>query len=151
MIKYCLEKWEENKEKLKNRLSKDLHLNSCDYKYLVELTTLYILGDEWDASKITEIDDGSYQGTLLYLIPKNTYNPSENEYLMTYVDYGSCSYCDTLQGIKECPGDIITDEQVKDFMTLCKDIVTNMISPYNRRYDHLFDTIDKEKNYEKRN
>lgn len=58
-------------------------------------------------------------------------NSCEYEYLMTYVGYGSCSGCDTLQAIQECGENIPTPEQLKDFMSLCKDLVTNMIKPYN--------------------
>lgn len=43
---------------------------------------------------------------------------------MTYVGYGSCSGCDTLQAIQECGENIPTPEQLKDFMSLCKDLVT---------------------------
>lgn len=101
MIKYCLRKWEENKEKLEKSLLEDKSLNTCDYKHLVEKVVEVILnngdGKTWDVGNITEIDNGDYQGTLLYLIPEDTYQPSEYEYLMTYVGYGSCSGCDTFR------------------------------------------------------
>lgn len=50
---------------------------------------------------------------------------------MTYVGYGSCSGCDTLQAIQDYGKDPISEDQLNDFMALCKDIVTNMIKPYN--------------------
>lgn len=135
MIKYCLRKWEENKEKLEKSLLEDKDLNSCGYKHLVEKVVEVILnngeGEIWSVGGITEIDDGDCQGTLLYLIPKNTYQPSEYEYLMTYVNYGSCSGCDTLQAIQDYGKDEITDGQLKDFMSLCEDLVCCMIKPYN--------------------
>ena len=81
--------------------------------------------------EITEIDNGDYQGTLLYLIPFKTYQLSENEYLMTYVGYGSCSGCDTLQAIQDYSEKPLTEGQISDFMALCKDILTNTIKPYN--------------------
>lgn len=152
MIKYCLEKWNKNKEKLKAALKRTPGLNDCNYKDIVELVVKYILNEGceyesemFDNEHLTVIDDGDYQGTLLFIIPNNTYQPSEHEYLMTYVSYGSCCGCDTLQGI-QCYMDDgeITDQQISDFMTLCKDIVTNMIKPYNFgwRYDAEFDTVD---------
>ena len=100
MIKYCLNRWNENHQKLRQQLETDTSLNGCDYKYLVELVTKFILGKEWDAENITVVDNGDYQGTQLFLIPEDTYQPSESEYLMTYVGYGSCSGCDTLQAIQ---------------------------------------------------
>ncbi len=135
MIKYCLDKWNKNHKRLEEALIKDRTLNCCDYAHLVELVVNNILNDEeggyrntWNASKITVIDNGDYQGTLLFLIPKNRYQPGENEYLMTYANYGSCSVCDALMGA-QCGGD--AQQQLKDFMLLCKDLVTNMIKPYN--------------------
>lgn len=138
MIKYCLKKWDKNKENLEDVLREDRNLNSCDYEYLVKLVVENILNDEeneycdtWDSSKITTIDDGDYQGTLLFLIPTKTYQPCEYEYLMTYVGYGSCCGCDTLQSIQSWKEEQPTEEQLKCFIALCKDIVCNMIKPYN--------------------
>ncbi|MBP5474133.1 MAG: hypothetical protein J6X92_05190 [Bacteroidales bacterium] len=145
MIKYCYKYWNQNKEELRGAIKEDKTLNSCGYKYLVELVTKYILGDEWDADGITEIDNGDYQGTLLYLIPRKKYQPLSHDYLMTCMGYGSCSGCDTLQGIQEYIWDALpTEQQVSEFMLLCEDLVTNMIKPYNQgwRYDSDFDTID---------
>lgn len=124
MIKYCLDCWNKNQQSLREQLEKDASLNSCEYEYLVKLVTRYILGKEWDAENIIVVDNGDYQGTLLFLIPRDTYQPSEDEYLMTYVGYGSCSGCDTLQAIQEYGENIPTPEQLKDFMSLCKDLVT---------------------------
>ena len=136
MLKYCLRKWDANKGILEKRLKTDISLNSCDYENLVKLVVECVLnpgddGLEWDAENITVVDDGDYQGTQLFLIPLSTYQPSESEYLMTFVDYGSCSGCDTLQAIQEWKDSLLTERQVKDFMSLCKDLVTNIIKPYN--------------------
>lgn len=158
MIKYCLQKWEENKDRLEQSLRTRTDLNDCCYMDLVKLVVHDILnGGEtefsynkvlWDTDKITEIDNGDYQGTLLYLIPSDTYQPSEYDYLMTYVDYGSCCGCDTLQHIQYVFGaydnHYLTDEQIPMFMKLCKDLITNMIKPYNHgwRKDEVFDPIE---------
>lgn len=135
MLKYCLRKWDENKKKLEEELLKDPDLNNCEYKHIVEKVVEIILNTNeenlWSSAGITEIDDGDYQGTLLFLIPRKTYQPSEYEYLMTYVGYGSCSGCDVLQAIQKYGENQISEDQLKDFMALCKDIVTNMIKPYN--------------------
>ena len=131
MIKYCLERWNKNQDALRKQLEEDISLNSCDYEYLVKLVAKHILGEEWDAESITTIDNGDYQGTLLFLIPRNTYQPSEFDYLMTYIGYGSCSLCDTLQGIQDWAKKKPTPEQLNGYMTLCKDLITNMILPYN--------------------
>ena len=135
MLKYCLKKWDENKKKLEEELLKDPLLNKCEYKHIVEKVVEIILNTNeeylWNTEGITEIDDGDYQGTLLFLIPRKTSQPSEYEYLMTYVGYGSCSGCDALQAIQDYGEKPISEDQLKGFMALCKDIITNMIKPYN--------------------
>lgn len=136
MLKYCLEKWNKYKDVLETALRTDDTLYNCDYEYLVGLVTKHILnnGDNdyrWSEDNITVIDDGDYQGTLLFLIPKKTYQPSEYEYLMTYIGYGSCSVCDHLQSIQPWEKRTLNDNEVKNYMFLCKDLITNMVKPYN--------------------
>lgn len=98
----------------------------------------------WDSEEISEIDNGEYQGTLLYLIPRKTDSPLEYDYLMTYVGYGTCSGCDTLQGIQDDIINEISEESLEDFMTLCRDIITRMIKPYNMgwREDEEFTEVE---------
>ena len=149
MLKYCLRKWDANKNILEEKLKTDTSLNSCDYEYLVKLVVTCVLnpgdgGLKWDAEQITVIDNCDYQGTQLFLIPLSTYQPSEDEYLITYVGYGSCSGCDTLISIQTWHDEKLTDGQVKDFMSLCKDLLTNMIKPYNYgwRFKEGFEPIN---------
>ena len=123
MIKYCLEKWDKNKGILEDALRKDKKLNSCNYIDLVKLVVKHILNDEdecytWDENHITLIDNGDYQGTQLFMIPRDTYQPSSDEYLLTYQYYGSCCGCDTLQGIQWLSDDdgLPSERQIKDFI-----------------------------------
>ena len=149
MLKIIRDKWDQNKEKLRDSLSTGTDFNNCDYLDLVKLSFEVIFNSgqkdrQLSIEEITEIDNGDYQGTLLYLIPFETYQPSESEYLMTYVGYGSCSGCDTLQAIQDYPDKSLTEEQVSDFMTLCKDILTNTIKPYNNgwREDENYNQVE---------
>ena len=137
MLKYCKDKWYENKDKLEEAIRNDEGLNDCNYKRLVEMIVEYILNpsngdsDEFDKDAITVIDNGDYQGTQLFMIPRNTYQPSAEDYILTYTYYGSCSGCDTLQAIQCWHEGKLDEQQVKDFMTLCKDLVCNIIKPFN--------------------
>jgi hypothetical protein len=145
MIRYCYDAWKCNGEKLEDNLRTSHHLDGIEYIDLVKTVTQIILGEDWDARRITEIDNGNYQGTLLFLIPRDTYQPSPYEYLITYVDYGSCSGCDTLQAIQAGakPNTSPTARQLQDLMTLCKDIVMNMVKPFNSgwMHDDYFDEV----------
>ena len=134
MLKIVVEKWWKNKKKLEDAYRTKKGWNFCSYLDIVKETIDTILNDEgnqWDIKHITEIDNGDYQGTYLYLIPANTYQPSADEYLMTYVYYGSCSGCDTLQAIQEGWSEILKEDQINDFMTLSLHLLENMIKPYN--------------------
>lgn len=155
MIKILYEKWEKNREDLKREISRMSKISDLEYSDLVKLTfsVIYNDGDDTDIpygyksldlDEITMIDNGDYQGTLLFLIPFKTYQPSESDYLMTYVGYGSCSGCDTLLSIIHYVDKSPTDREVSDLLALCKDIVTNTIKPYNYgwRYSSLFDNVE---------
>lgn len=65
---------------------------------------------------------------------------------MTHIYYGSCSCCDTLQNAQSIDyhdDGLLSSKQVDAYMTICKDIVTNMIKPYNYgwRHDDWFDVV----------
>lgn len=72
MIKIMKDRWNDNKENLRERLSRDKNLQYCDYTYLVKLTfgTIYNGHPKCmyplNLERIKVIDDGDYQGTLLF-------------------------------------------------------------------------------------
>ena len=164
MLKYCYEKWDQNKDELESALRRT-DISRVEYRDLLVLTVENILNhsesddilpcipsmhddEHWDTSQITQIDDGSYQGTLLFLIPEDCGDPAEYNYLMTYIGYGSCSGCDLLQSIQPDNHEETTDEDIAEFMALCKDFITNMVKPYNQgwRYDDKFEHVTMEEN-----
>lgn len=152
MIKFALRKWNENHAALEAHIREDESINTCAYVDLVKLVVRYIFNrgeeDLYDENKITVVDDGDgYQGTLLFIIPVDTYQVTRADYLMTAVDYGTCSVCDTLIRIREkrAKGKP-TKTQVSDYMTLCRDLVTHTIKPYNCGWEYSddFDTVQME-------
>lgn len=80
--------------------------------------------DKPDPERIHEIDDGQYQGTLVYVIGAQGYQP--NRYWYVKVGYGSCSGCDTLQAICGYSDRPPNDDQVRDYMTLALHIVQGL-------------------------
>ena len=101
-----------------------------DYGELV-LEVVKILRDKSklhspDPDCIHTIDDGGYQGTLLYVIGESDYQP--RHYWWVAIDYGSCSGCDTLQAIKPYSDTPPTKQQVDDYMTLSLHIVQRLKS-----------------------
>ena len=76
-----------------------------------------------DPERICEINHGDYQGTLVYVIAEQGYQPSK--YWAVTVSYGSCSGCDTLDGILS-DYTLDEDEQINQLMTLALHIVQEL-------------------------
>jgi hypothetical protein len=134
-MKMC---WGMNKDELRKVLAERTDLNECGYETLVKLTFETIYNsyvnygrEQLDLDKITVIDNGDYQGTRIFMIPFDTYQPEAGEYIMTYIGYGSCSGCDALQAAQGLSEGKLSDQQIVDFMAICKDLVANAIKPYN--------------------
>ena len=124
MIQAFVDRWMEHREVAAARLAEG-HPNS--YGELVELVVRTVGSGEYgepDPKRIHTIDDGDYQGTLLFVIGAEGYQPST--YWSTAVSYGSCSGCDTLQAISGYSGEPPTPEQVEQYMTLCLHLVQGM-------------------------
>ena len=77
-----------------------------------------------DPNRIHEINDGDYQGTLVYVIGANGYQPYDYWYVR--VGYGSCSGCDTLQAINGYSDELPTEGEVADYMMLSLHIVQSL-------------------------
>lgn len=99
-----------------------------NYKTIVKaVVTVLNNGDDYrspDPKRIHELDDGEYQGTLVYVVAATGYQP--RDYWYVKVGYGSCSGCDTLDGIRQYGDDKPTEAQVRDYMTLALHIVQGM-------------------------
>lgn len=154
MLKIMKDCWYRNSDKLRAELKAkfstvDRWDFDCNYEDLVKLTfgTIYNSDsdalNELDLEKITSIDNGDYQGTIVFVIPFNTYQPSCYEYLMTYIGYGSCSYCDALQHACDVEEG---DERIASLMSICKCLINDTIKPYNHgwMHDDNFDFVEEE-------
>lgn len=115
----------ENKDILKGKFS-EKHPNS--YLEIIQAVIEILHNEEEydsiDPKRIHEIDDGNYQGTLIYIIGSSDYQP--RDYWYVFVDYGSCSCCDTLEGIRSYSDDKPTQNQIKEYMDLALHIVQNL-------------------------
>lgn len=135
MIKEFVEYWEKNKEKLEEYLRTHKQEEYSEYVDLVKLLFEHVINPEvdgwryskYDTENILGIDDGDYQGTLVFILHRDTYQPSVSDYVYTSVYYGSCSGCDTLLGISEYSDELPTEEQIKDYMMLCLHLLQNCV------------------------
>lgn len=87
---------------------------------------LVLTDEEYQINKITVVDDGSYHGTQIFLIPKKTYEPSVEDYLITHTYYGSCSGCDTLEGISCYDDGLPSESKISEYMLLALHLVQKM-------------------------
>jgi hypothetical protein len=131
MISEFINQWEENKYKLEYYFKTTKQNEYDSYENIVrKIFELCIPKankiNGWDLKSMTIIDDGDYQGTLIFIIPIDTYQPDLDSYVITNTYYGSCSGCDTLEGISEYSYGTPTDEQVKEYMTLSLHLVQKL-------------------------
>lgn len=143
MNRYCVDRWDKNKDRLQERIANSIDHNSWGYETLVKLIIEEVLNpgaesryDTWDSEEITVIDNGDYQGSQLFLFHKNTYQPSPADYLITFEYYGSCSGCDTLMAIQDWSSyerKLPTEIQIRDYMALCLNLIQQMRFPYWER------------------
>lgn len=111
----------------KDKLFVDAHPGS--YKDIVRtvIQTINPDGETYDypdPERIHEIDDGHYQGTLVYVIAEVGYQPLN--YWFVRVGYGSCSGCDTLESIRGYDDAPPTEQQAKDYQKLALHIVQRL-------------------------
>lgn len=136
MIKKFVEEWNLNKSELEEYISTHkLNEYADTYKDLVKTLFTYVINLEetndynrYDTNDIKVIDDGDYQGTQIFILHKDTYQPGVDEYVYTSNYYGSCSGCDTLLRITNYDLDEIpSKEQVKDLMTIFLHLLQNCV------------------------
>lgn len=123
MIKEFTTYWEKNKGDLEKFLKTTKQEKYTSYESLVKALFEKVINpnvnNKFDTKNILIIDDGDYQGTQIFLLHINTYQPSVSDYVYTNTYYGSCSGCDTLLAICDYDYGYPNDNQVKDYMTLC--------------------------------
>jgi hypothetical protein len=130
MIEKFVKVWDAHKDEVEAEF-KAAHPvgNSGIVEALVRMINRHVdeYGETPDPERIHRVDDGDYQGTLVFLIAATGYQPYT--YWAVKVSYGSCSGCDTFEAIRsdgswsdEAPN----EGQVKDYMTLALHILQAM-------------------------
>lgn len=124
MIKEFVEKWDKYKGNLENYFRNTEQKEYQDYKDIVKALFENVINqgetdwNKFNLEKMTIIDDGDYQGTQIFIIPLDIYQPDANSYVVTNTYYGSCSGCDTLQGISYYEQGLPSENQIKAYMEL---------------------------------
>lgn len=169
MIKEFVKAWDENNKLL---LEEFEHASPTSYQDIVEKLVKivinpylqsqseleYPLNEGLDIESMTVIDNGDYQGTTIYVIPFNVYQPGTKDYVFTDNYYGSCSGCDTFLAIEsalewdENGKCIPTKESAEDFHTLALHLLQNFkwlesAGEADKYLDTIRDAIDAWDNY----
>lgn len=127
MIKEFANKWDKYKNDLEDYFRNTEQKEYCNYKKIVEILFEKIINrdyeydsDKYDTKNILNIDDGYYQGTEIFILHKDCYQPSIDEYVYSHTYYGSCSGCDTLLAICDFldSDGKPNEEQINDYMRL---------------------------------
>lgn len=127
MIQEFVKAWDANRETLKEYIRTHEQKEYDEYVKLVKILFDIVINPyfkydprnlSYNTESIHVIDDGDYQGSQLFIIPNNDYQPSPYEYVWTHCSYGSCNGCDTLLAISNYGDGLPSEEQVDDYMTL---------------------------------
>jgi hypothetical protein len=124
MIQEFITRFDANRESLRAKFAQK---HPEEYRDIVVAVIETIAEDEYglpDPTRITEINDGDYQGTMLFVIGARGYQP--RKYWAVYVDYGSCSGCDTLMSIQTDDDRKTMEKQVSEYMTLAIHILQGL-------------------------
>ena len=139
MINDFVKAWDANHDKLKEYFQTHEMVDYCEYKELVRLLFELVINPYlkkdgkkiYNLQRMHEIDDGDCQGTLLYAIPIDTYQPTEWDYVFTHQNYGSCPGCDILEEIQTYDYHQLPNEmQLSGHMTLCLHLLQKCIIPF---------------------
>lgn len=122
-----IKSWDNKQVDIRKMLSETPQSEYDSYEKLVKIILDNIINPDrvvgFDTERMHIIDDGEYSGMRVFLVPIDEYEPSC--YFITRVWYGSCSGCDTLLSISGYSGEMPTDKQVNDYMTLILHLIQN--------------------------
>ena len=125
MIQEFVDRFMERKDELRSKFTENA---PASYKAIVK-GVVEILHDPDECGSISPerihvINDGSYQGTLVFVIGADDYQPDDYWYVRVY--YGSCSGCDTLEAIGYPWEGAPSEKQLDGYMTLALHIVQRL-------------------------
>ena len=122
MIQEFVERFMAGKDVLRKQFSE---VHPQEYLDIVKAVIGVLFNEEDDETpdpqRIHKIDDGDYQGTLLFVVASNSYQPGKYWYVK--IAYGSCSGCDTLCAIRNYADERPTSKQIDEYMILALHVV----------------------------
>ena len=126
MINSFVKSWEKHKGELEEYIRTHNQSEYDSYEQLTKLLFDIVINPEcdshyvekFDTENIDVLDHSEWSGTKIMVLHRDAYEPDPDDYIYTYVYYGSCSGCDTLLGISRYSDELPKEHQVQDYMTL---------------------------------
>lgn len=128
MIQQFVTAFENRKNWIRDQIAKGEGLSYQSILTIVVQAILDESDDDWyspSPKNIASVDFGDYQGTTVFVIGQNSYQPTLHWYVL--VGYGSCSHCDRLQDIDKT-WDKTEEERLDQLVDLARSI-TQEIRP----------------------
>lgn len=125
MYKIIVNAWENHKDELRQHYLTNKH--PTDYREVIKRLVFFLSQDKefpLDITRITGISEHEFNGTMLFVIGEQSYQPEV--YWSVYINYGSCETSDTLKSIREYSEDLPTADQVAQYMQLSLNIVQKL-------------------------
>ena len=154
MIKEYVEAWYRNRDRLKQYF--ETHTQEQYAESYVDLLKTVIEIVINDPQKILNVDgliqhdSDDYGGDCIWLIPKVGAWHWVWEYTLCYIEYGTCSCCDTLMGIyygtgwENGNGKLPDQQRVRDYMYLSLQLLQHMRPLLTREEARTNDDFDAE-------
>lgn len=134
MIQKFIDAWNKNNGILEEYFRITEQSDYASYEDLIKLVFDMVINPylylkynrcEYSTNDIKVIDDGGCEGTQIFILHERISYPSIGDYIYTHTYYGTCSGCDALMAINDeySSDGLPTEEQIKDYMTLCLHLV----------------------------
>ena len=131
MIQIYIDNWYRNKDLLENYYRTTPKSEYSNYENIVRKTIELVLNtgergfNQFDLTKLCELKYGDYSGDYLYIIPKDSADDIR-ECIYFSIYYGSCSGCDTLEGLNNYEKRLPDEQQIKEYMQLSLNIIQSI-------------------------
>ena len=130
MLRDVIENWEQHKDDLRKAIAQT-DLGDIEYKKLMELIAVHIIGIEPKNLELQEIMPDAYQGCNGYMFCDKNGSTLSSDFYTAIAWYGSCSCCDAILGITDCETGLPAEKQVDELMKLCLELVQSIKRPYD--------------------
>lgn len=138
MLRDVIENWEQHKDDLHKAIAQT-DFGDIEYKKLMELIAVHIIGIEPKNLELQEIMPDAYQGCNGYMFCDKNGSCSPRDFYTAIAWYGSCSNCDAILGIKDRNTGLPSEKQTGELMKLCLELVQSVKRPYDQRAKEMED------------